>query len=419
MSLVKKVLDYIDPDGVEDKAEECKSYTSASILEAVRKVVEKPAKLHSPLIGEKELELVSSCIRNGQVTHGPHVEQFEGEIKTLTKAKSAGGLTPGASNAIAVSSGTAALHLSLLAAGVSRGDKIVVPSFTFVATANAVSYCGAIPQFVDCDEFGGLDPQKLDDWLSSHKVKAVICVHCFGTCCDMDGLVSVCNKYGVPLIEDAAQAIGSYYKSKHAGTFGLLGAFSFNGNKIITTGGGGCVVTDDPSLAKKVRSLASVAKEDVPNEFWHGEVGFNYRMPNINAALGCGQIENLYQIQSCKKVLSRRYEEALIGSPVARMMDTKRIKTTISGYRVRPGVMCEAVEVDESNHWLNAIILTDPTKRKETASALNDNGFECRLGWTPLHYLPMYKNCERGDLSVTERLAKSIINIPSGPGIIA
>ena len=405
MRLLNRVLDYISDD---EEYGGCGSYTSASVLDAVRRVVEKPSRLHSPLLGETERALVSECVSSGQVTHGPHVEQFEGRIKTLTRAK----------HAIAVSSGTAALHLALLAAGVSPGDKIVVPSFTFVATANAVTYCGAIPQFVDCDEFGGLDPNKLDDWLSTHEVKAVVCVHCFGTCGDMDGLVSVCKKHSVPLIEDAAQAISSYYKARHAGTFGLLGAFSFNGNKVITTGGGGCVVTDDPALAKRVRSLASVAKEDIPNEFWHAEVGFNYRMPNINAALGCGQMENLYAIISRKKILALRYEEAFSGNPVVTMMNTRRINTphrkvSDHGFTYLTG------GVDESNHWLNAIILAAPDKREETAKALNENGFECRLGWTPLHYLPMYKNAERGDLSTTERLAGSIVNLPSGPGIIA
>ena len=405
MRLLNRVLDYISDD---EEYGGCGSYTSASVLDAVRRVVEKPSRLHSPLLGETERALVSECVSSGQVTHGPHVEQFEGRIKTLTRAK----------HAIAVSSGTAALHLALLAAGVSPGDKIVVPSFTFVATANAVTYCGAIPQFVDCDEFGGLDPNKLDDWLSTHEVKAVVCVHCFGTCGDMEGLVSVCKKHSVPLIEDAAQAISSYYKARHAGTFGLLGAFSFNGNKVITTGGGGCVVTDDPALAKRVRSLASVAKEDIPNEFWHAEVGFNYRMPNINAALGCGQMENLYAIISRKKILALRYEEAFSGNPVVTMMNTRRINTphrkvSDHGFTYLTG------GVDESNHWLNAIILAAPEKREETAKALNENGFECRLGWTPLHYLPMYKNSERGDLSTTERLAGSIVNLPSGPGIIA
>ena len=405
MRLLNRVLDYISDD---EEYGGCGSYTSASVLDAVRRVVEKPSRLHSPLLGETERALVSECVSSGQVTHGPHVEQFEGRIKTLTRAK----------HAIAVSSGTAALHLALLAAGVSPGDKIVVPSFTFVATANAVTYCGAIPQFVDCDEFGGLDPNKLDDWLSTHEVKAVVCVHCFGTCGDMDGLVSVCKKHSVPLIEDAAQAISSYYKARHAGTFGLLGAFSFNGNKVITTGGGGCVVTDDPALAKRVRSLASVAKEDIPNEFWHAEVGFNYRMPNINAALGCGQMENLYAIISRKKILALRYEEAFSGNPVVTMMNTRRINTphrkvSDHGFTYLTG------GVDESNHWLNAIILAAQDKREETAKALNENGFECRLGWTPLHYLPMYKNSERGDLSTTERLAGSIVNLPSGPGIIA
>lgn len=385
------------------------SPTSAGVLDIVRRVVGSPAKLHSPLISGHESMYVSECIERGEVTHGPRVEEFESRVKTLTCAK----------HVIAVSSGTAALHLALLAVGIRGGDKVVVPSFTFVATANAVTYCGAIPQFVDCDEYGGIDPSKLDDWLRTHTVRAVICVHCFGTCCDMRALTEVCERHGVVLIEDAAQALSSYHKGKHAGTFGLAGAFSFNGNKIITTGGGGAVVTRDKDIAKKVRTLAAVAKEDIPGEFWHSEVGFNYRMPNINAALGCGQMENLCNIRWNKLLLSRRYEAEFSESPWAKVIKANRSESRIESSPDKRMSLVSGASDTESNHWLNAISIVNVDRRKETAAVLDEYGYECRLGWTPLHYLPMYKDAERGDLSVTEKLARSIICLPSGPGIIA
>lgn len=367
------------------------SYTSAAILDIVRGVVVTPSKLHAPLIEGNESKYVSECVERGEVTHGPHVERFEAGI-----CKRIGGLTNSA-KVIAVCNGTAALHLALSAIGVGYGDKVVIPAFTFVATANAVRYCGAVPQFVDCDSQGGLDPNRLEDWLSSHPgVRAVVCVHSFGSPCQVKELSEVCDKHGVPLIEDAASALGAKYGSKYAGTYGVAGIFSFNGNKIITTGGGGAVVTTEIGLEKKIRSLANVAKKDVPYEFWHSETGFNYRMPNLNAAFGCGQLENFYQIWSRKVVLARRYQEAFSGCPAASILEQN------------PG----------SNHWLNTIKLSDVSKRKETAAALDVNGFECRLGWTPLHFLPMYRDAERDDLKMTEELARSIINLPSGPGII-
>lgn len=287
---------------------------------------------------------------------------------------------------MAVSSGTAALHLSLLALGIRPGDHVVVPAFTFVATANAVSYCGAIPNFVDCDDYGGLDPEKLDAWLSWNKVKAVVCVHCFGHLCDVAGLKRVCDRHGVPLIEDAAQALGT----DTAGMHGVLAAFSFNGNKIVTTGGGGAVVTRDKSLADKVRHLANVSKADIPHVFWHSDVGFNYRMPNMNAALGCAQLERLPEILRRKYALRNAYHNAgleLLPLP-------------------RP-----------ANCWLNSAIVADDIRR-EVVQELDGHGIECRLSWTPLHYFTMYRNNPRDALMNTLKLASSIVNVPSGPGIM-
>ena len=363
------------------------------IVQKIRGVVDywgKPGarlKLHSPLISNKEEEYLTECCKNNWLTHGPHVSRLEEHIKNKTKAKFA----------IVVSSGTAALHLALKTAGVGKGDQVVVPAFTFVATANAVSYCGAEPNFVDCDIYGGLDPVKLDQWLSGNKVKAVVPVHVFGHCCEMDRITEVCKRHGVVLIEDAAQSLGSYYDSLHSGRFGTASALSFNGNKIVTTGGGGAVITDSEEFADRVRLLANVAKKEVPHEYWHVDVGFNYRMPNINAAIGCAQFENIYNITQTKKVLYRRYAEAFKGFDFARILEPGPKRLT--------------------NHWLNALILSG-VDRKKLVDLLEENGLEPRLCWTPLHFLDMYRDAKRGDLTMTEKLSKSVVNIPSGPGII-
>ena len=309
------------------------------------------------------------------MTHGEYVHLFEGAIAA----------TVGATEAVVVSSGTAALHLALLSIGVGPGGAVVVPAFTFVATANAVTYCGATPHFVDCDEYGGLDPQALDAWLSEHDVAAVVCVHCFGQLCD-PAIVSVCDKHGVPLIEDAAQALGT----PGAGSYGTLATFSFNGNKIITTGGGGAVVTNDPGLADKVRRLANVSKVEVPHAFWHSDVGFNYRMPNLNAALGCAQLEKLPEIQRRKYALRYTYRAAGL-----RMLPLPR----------------------PSNCWLNSAIVDDDI-RHAVVRELDGLGIECRLSWTPLHFFKPYRNNPRDELRNTIALASSIVNVPSGPGIV-
>ena len=357
------------------------------IVERVGRVVKERVKLHSPLLGEKEAEYVAKCCRDGEVTHGPYVQRFEDYIKAKVGVK----------YAIAVSSGTAALHLALMAAGVGKGDRVVVPAFTFVATANAVSYCGATPEFVDCDEYGGLSAEKLDEWLKTHSVKAVIPVHIFGHCCDMDALQAVCDKHGVLLIEDAAQALGSYYYNNHAGSFGIAAAFSFNGNKTITTGGGGAVVTNSRDVADRVRLLANVAKEDVPHEYWHVEVGFNYRLPNIAAALGCAQFESLYDILNRKRYLAQKYREAFEFSDEGQIINQGPNRT--------------------SNNWLNALVTKDVDKRRLLV-LLDEAGFESRLCWTPLHLMTMYKDNPRDDLTNTMRLASTIVNLPSGPGIV-
>jgi len=323
---------------------------------------------------------VKCAVQMGAVTHGPHVERFEQAIVGCTGAK----------YAVALSSGTAALHLSLLSVGIKPGDHVALPGFTFVAVANAVRYCGAIPVFIDCDKYGSLSPVRLNDWLRHNHVEAVIAVHNFGHLCNIEEICKIGEKYSIPIIEDAAQALGAVTKIN-----GHTATISFNGNKTITTGGGGMVLTDDERTAERIRALATVSKIEVPHSFWHSDVGFNYRMPNMNAALGLAQMDNLPDILKRKRRINYAYHEAFEGTGYAAVLKT-----------VRP-----------TNHWLNAVVVRDEHLRHEVVLLLNGVGIESRLSWTPLHLMPMYQNNPRDDLETTMRLANSIINVPSGPGI--
>jgi len=353
---------------------------AAYIVEAVQSVVKRATKLHSPLIGKSESMAVKCAVQMGAVTHGPHVERFEQAIVGCTGAK----------YAVALSSGTAALHLSLLSVGIKPGDHVALPGFTFVAVANAVRYCGAIPVFIDCDKYGSLSPVRLNDWLRHNHVEAVIAVHNFGHLCNIEEICKIGEKYSIPIIEDAAQALGAVTKIN-----GHTATISFNGNKTITTGGGGMVLTDDERTAERIRALATVSKIEVPHSFWHSDVGFNYRMPNMNAALGLAQMDNLPDILKRKRRINYAYHEAFEGTGYAAILKT-----------VRP-----------TNHWLNAVVVRDEHLRHEVVLLLNGVGIESRLSWTPLHLMPMYQNNPRDDLETTMRLANSIINVPSGPGI--
>ena len=380
-------------------------FDSGSILRAVKLVL--PAEkeriaLHEPVFNGSEWTYVRECIDTGWVSSvGSFVDRFEKEIAEYT----------GAEHAVVTVNGTAALHMCLLLAGVSTGDEVLVPALSFVATANAVSYCGAIPHFVDSEERSlGLDPSKLADYLSDvaelrsescwnkktgRPITAAVPMHTFGHPVDLQPLVEVCSRYRIAVIEDAAESLGSFYKGKHTGNFGLLSALSFNGNKIVTTGGGGAILTQSSELARRAKHITTTAKVSHQWDFFHDRVGFNYRMPNLNAALGCAQLEQLEQFIINKRSLAERYRKALESCAVADFFSEPKYA--------------------KSNYWLNVILLKPELSnyKEEVLRLLNNNGIMARPAWKLLNQLPMFRDSPCMDLSVAESLEKRIINIPS------
>lgn len=358
--------------------------------------------LHEPTFDEKEIEYVTECIKTGWVSSvGSYVTRFEEELAKFVGAK----------RAVAVVNGTAALHIALKIVGVQENDEVLMPSLTFVATANAASYLGAIPHFVDVSyETLGMDPIKLNKHLeeigvlrngqlynkqTGRRIAAVVPMHTFGHPVDLDGLLEVCDKFNLVLVEDAAESLGSYYKGKHTGTFGKVAAFSFNGNKIVTTGGGGAIVTNDDALADYAKHLTTTAKIPHRWEYVHDEIGYNYRMPNINAALGCAQLEKLPKFIKRKRLLTKNYREIVLN--------------------IDDIVLFEESDYFRSNYWLQTIILGDLYNKNEVINFFNNNGVMCRGVWKPLHSLKMYKNCPKTNLDLTNELYNKIINLPSSP----
>lgn len=367
---------------------------------------QRPLALHEPLFGGNEWTYVKECIDTGWVSSvGKFVDEFERRLAEVA----------GSRHAVATVNGTAALHVALKLAGVEPGDEVLVPALSFVATANAVAHCGATPHFVDSDEKTlGLDPVALRDYLDSvtersggstrnrntgRKLAALVPMHAFGHPADLDGLLGVAAEFDIPLVEDAAESLGSYYKGRHTGIFGLMGALSFNGNKIITTGGGGAILTQDAELARHAKHLTTTAKRPHRWEFFHDEVAWNYRLPNLNAALGCAQLERLDEFIDSKRVLAARYRAAFADDPDMRF--------------------AEEPENCRSNYWLSTILLREPstTARDRLLAVANDAGFMARPAWTLLNRLPMYAASPAAPLPVAERLAAAIVNLPSSPSI--
>ena len=362
--------------------------------------------LHEPLFEGREWEYIKECLDTGWVSSGgKFVDQFEKRLSEYTGVK----------RAIAVVNGTCALHLALKLAGVKTGNEVIVPTLTFIATANAVSFTGAIPHFVDSEESTlGLDPDKLETYLNEiseirngtcynkltgKRITAVVPMHVFGHPVDLDTLFKVCKNFRMVLIEDAAESLGSFYKGKHTGNWGKLSVLSFNGNKIITTGGGGAILTNDSSLADRAKHLSTTAKLLHKWEYRHDELGYNYRLPNINAALGCAQIEDLPNFLKEKRNLAKRYQMAF--------ENIKGIHFIIEPAHA------------QSNYWLNAILLEKGLEheRDTVLQTLNDNGIQARPVWTLLHKLPMYKDCPKMDLTTAKSLEARLINIPSSAGL--
>lgn len=358
--------------------------------------------LHEPTFDDKEVEYVTDCVKSGWVSSvGAYVTKFEEKLAKFVGVK----------RAVAVVNGTAALHIALRVAGVEADDEVLMPSLTFIATANAVSYCGAVPHFIDVhEETLGVDPFKLEEYLqqitevrngelfnvqTNRRIKALVPMHTFGHAVHLDELVVIAEKYHLVLVEDAAESLGTYYKGKHTGSFGKVNAMSFNGNKIITTGGGGAILTDDEALADYAKHLTTTAKVPHKWEYMHDEIGYNYRMPNINAALGCAQLEKLEQFLVRKKALANKYEIF-----VANLEGITLVKQP---------------KHSESNYWLQTLVLKNSLDLDEVLSFLNEQGVMSRPIWQPMHELEMFKECPVMDLSITNRLRKTIVNIPSTP----
>jgi perosamine synthetase len=363
---------------------------------------DRPVHLHEPRFAGRERDYVDECIATGWVSSaGRFVDEFESQLAKLCGTKAA----------IAVVNGTAALHVALHLAGVGQGDEVILPAITFVATANAVTYCGAIPHFVDAEERHlGLDVAKLTAHLehiaekkngacinrkTGRAIRAVVPVHVFGHPVDMDALNAVCAPFGLPVIEDATESLGSTYRGRPCGSLSRIGVLSFNGNKIVTTGGGGALLTDDMVLARRAKHLTTTAKMAHQWAFIHDEIGWNYRLPNINAALGLAQLEQLAGFVTAKRRLARRYID---------------IFASVRGVRsiVEP-------EGTASNYWLNAILLDDDSGagRDAVLKATHAAGLLTRPLWTPMHRLAMFESCPRSDLTVSESIARRLVNLPS------
>jgi perosamine synthetase len=358
--------------------------------------------LHEPEFTGQERALVENCLASTFVSSvGEYVDRFEIMLAEYTGAK----------HAVAVVNGTAALHIALKLAGVQPQDEVLIPALSFVATANAVAYCGAMPHFVDSSLVTmGLDPGALAEYLATiaepttlgvrnrqtgHRIAAIVPMHAYGHPVELALLMELANRYKLPMVEDAAESLGSTYHGQHTGTFGKLGILSFNGNKIITTGGGGAILTNEAGLARHARHLTTTAKRPHRWEFFHDEMAWNYRLPNLNAALGCAQMERLPDFLSRKRELANRYQTVF---------------SRLAGVHF----MLEP-EQSRSNYWLNTVRLDDPQMklRDRMLTAANDAGYQCRPTWTLLHRLPMFADCPRAALPMAEQLEAGLINLPS------
>ncbi|MDV6236868.1 LegC family aminotransferase [Leptospira ellisii] len=359
--------------------------------------------LHEPVFSGNEKSYLTECVDSTFVSSvGKYVDEFETKIAEYTGAK----------KAVAVVNGTQALFIALKLAGVEPETEVITQSLTFIATANAIQYTGAIPHFLDVDpDTMGLSPEVLSNFLkeSTHnkngrlynrntgrEISAVVPMHTLGHPCRISEIARLCNEYELPLVEDAAESLGSFVEGKHTGRFGLLGTLSFNGNKVITTGGGGMIITDNEELGVRAKHLTTTAKLPHRYEFIHDEVGYNFRLPNINAALGVAQMEKLPLILESKRDIAERYAAFF--------------SNTGWKFVLEPSF-------GKSNYWLNSVQFENLSKRNEFLNVSNDSGVITRSFWKPMHQLPMYTSCPKSHMRNTENLYETMVNLPSSARI--
>lgn len=375
------------------------------IREAQHFPADGPVALHAPVFSGKEKQYVLDTIESTFVSSvGAYVSRFEEMLCQLT----------GAQYAVACCNGTSALEMALRLSGVSAGDLVLTQPLSFVATANAIAHIGAEPVFLDIERATlGLSPTAVQTFLEAQcrcddgtcrlketgqRIAACVPMHSFGLPVRMDELTALCNEWHIPVVEDAAEALGSVYKGRHCGTMGKLGALSFNGNKTVTTGGGGAILTNDKELGVRAKHLTTTAKIPHPWEYRHDAVAWNFRLPNLNAALGCAQLEQLETFLAVKRKRALAYEE------VFRKTDWEFVTEPADS---------------RSNYWLCAVLTNSLAERNAFLKEANDSGLGTRPAWEPLHTLPMYQHCRRGDLSETMNIASRLVNLPSGVGELA
>lgn len=380
------------------------------IISFIRSTFREPSDfipLHDPRFIGNEKKYLNECIDSNFVSS---VGEFVGRFEQMCANYS------GAKYAVAAMNGTAALHIALLLAGVKRDEEVITQALTFIATANAISYTGAKPVFIDVDkETMGLSPSALEFWLeenvemrdcpmpiaqcpvpfnkhTNRRISACVPMHTFGHPVKLNELIDVCERYNIPLIEDAAESLGSYYKKTHTGTFGKIGILSFNGNKIITTGGGGMILTDDEEIAKKAKRHTTQAKVPHQWEFVHDHIGYNYRLTNVNAALGCAQMESLNYLLELKRKLAEQYKDFFKNTEFEFFTEPKGCR---------------------SNYWLNAIFTKNRSQRDDFLQYTNKNGVMTRPVWELMNRLPMFADCQTDGLENSIWFADRVVNIPS------
>jgi len=406
------------------------------IVQFIRKLYNQPEgfiPLHAPVFQGNEKKYLEECIDTTFVSSvGKFVDKFEDEIAKYT----------GATKAVSCVNGTNALHLALQLVGVESDTEVITQPLTFIATANAISYCGAIPVFLDVDmDTMGLSPQALKNWLkqnvklvkttnfilgevevqpinqsTNRVVSACVPMHTFGHPCRIDEIIEICNEYNIPVVEDAAESLGSFYKGQHTGTFGKIGVISFNGNKVITTGGGGMLLFNDEELAKHAKHLTTQAKVPHPWEFNHDAIGYNYRMPNINAALGLAQLELLPKFLQSKRKIAQSYKEFFSITQYLNQSLNHPIGTPCGaeGQLVnQPIVFVDEPSYSQSNFWLNCILLNSKYERNAFLKYSNDKGVMTRPAWTLMNELPMFASCQTDDLKNAMDIVDRLVNLPS------